>query len=430
MMTSHNRASQQALVRRVARRVNLGVFLSQSAVPVAAVLITFGVVFLLSRMVAPQVGWWGLVVLAALPVVLVITWLRCRRRGLFFQEPEVIELVDHLSASDGLVASQYENPMLLRDKNRAAGLWATIAQRLDFSALRLDARWFGWRLLPALAFAAAVLLVPPREIVAPPAATAVSLVQPVAEKIKATAELLPEPERKKLEEQLQQVAAAPDTISKEKWEAVENLEQRLETALAQSEASAYQLSSSMNQLAQKVAEQETKAPNTNSAELQADISTMAANVSDQLSKQQSPMNEEMKKRLEKAMSQCKAGQCNSKELQKLQKELESLADKMKKSPGGKNAGKGGVERGRADAELVFGEEQKLDKSAVDAKQLENQFYQNSDLTDIGITKMEPKPEPGRFAPGTVRDYSGEQGNNVSRTAISPSQRGVVERYFK
>ena len=115
------------------------------------------------------------------------------------------------------------------------------------------------------------------------------------------AEVLPEPEREKLEEQIEQIEAAPEGVSKEKWEAVEDMEQRLENALAQSEASAYQLSSSMNQLAGMVAKQETKAPNVDNAEMQNDIAAMAAAIQDQLNKKNMPVSDALKKQLQDAL---------------------------------------------------------------------------------------------------------------------------------
>jgi hypothetical protein len=408
-------------------RANLAVFLTRSAAPVAAVIIAFGVTFLLSRMLAPWLTPYTYIVLAGIPMAMVWAWRVCSRRNLFFGTPEIVELVDHLSASDGLAATAYERPALAG----GARVWENVSGRLSLKPLRLNPAWFGWRLAPAVAFAGAVLFVPPRAPKAPDSTMMLAVTQPLAEKVKIAAEVLPEPEREKLQEQIQQVLAAPEGVSKEKWEAIEDMEQRLENALAQSEASAYQLSSSMNQLAAMVAKQETKAPNVNSAELQTDINSMAAKIGEQLNKNNLAMSEDMKKQLQKALSKCKAGNCKSGELDKLRKQCDALSEKLSKCQGlCVNAGRGGIDRGRADAALVLGDESKLDGAKFDAKQLENQFFEAQDLTDIGITTMEPKPDPGKFAPGTVKDFGSQQGTNVSRTEISPSQRGVVERFFK
>lgn len=422
----HAAEAESKVLRRVAWRVNLGVFLTQCVVPVASVVIAFGIAFLLTRMLAPQFSRWSFAILGLLPLALVYGWLMSKRKGLFFNDNEIVELVDYLSVSDGLAATAYEKPALAADPN----LWQKISGRLSFGPLHLDPLWFGWRLLPACLFAGAVLFVPPRKPRQPVDPMMATLTDPLAERVKIAAEVLPEAEREKLERQIEQVQAAPEGVSREKWEAVEAVEQRLENALAQSEASAYQLSSSMNQLASMVAQQETKAPGANSDELQADINMMAANIAEQLQKNNLAMSESMKNALKNALSKCKNGQCNSKQLADLLKQCQGLCDKLGNCKGGKYGSRGGVNRGRADAELVFGQERILDNATFEAKQLENEYFQTADLTDIGITTMEPKPDPGKFSPGAVKDYGSQQGTNVSRTEISPSQRGVVERYFK
>ncbi len=416
----------QLLLRRIERRVNVGVFLSKAALPVAGVIIAFAVTFLFSRMLAPEYSLFTLWILAAVPLALVWAWRLCVKKGLFFSEKEVVELVDHLSASDGLASTVYERPGI--GGTRA---WRAVSSHLDTAALRLQPAWFAWRLMPAMVFAGMVFLVPPRQPKPESVEVMATLTQPLAEKLKMNADVLPEPEREKLEEQLAQVQAAPDGISKENWEAVEDMEQRLENALAQSEASAYQLSSSLNQLAGLVSQQENKAPNVDSAETQADVEALANAIMDQLKNKNVPLSNELSSELMKALSKCKGGNCKSSELSKLLSECEGLSEKLAQgNKEGKNFGRGGVDRGRADAPLVFGSERHLDNAAFDSKQLENQFFEAADLTDIGITPMEPKPNPGMFKPGTVKDFGTQQGTNVSRTQISPSQRGVVSRYFE
>ncbi len=415
-----------SVLRRVSWRINLGVFLTRAATPVAGVIIGFGVAFLLTRMLAPHLTPFTYAILVGVPAVMVWIWLRCRRENLFFNEKEVVELVDHLSVSDGLAATAYERPTLAG----GATAWQTISRRLTVRPLRLNAAWFAWRLAPALLFAAAVFFVPPRKPKEPAPNMMLAMTEPLQERLEMAAEVLPEPEREKLEEQIEQIQAAPEGVSKEKWEAVEDMEQRLENALAQSEASAYQLSSSMNQLAGMVAQQEAKAPNVDNAELQNDIAAMAAAIQDQLNKKNMPVPDALKKQLQDALGKCKAGQCNSKKLSDLLKQCQGLSQKLSQCMGGNCAGRGGVDRGRADAALVFGEERHLENAAFEEKQLENQFFQAADLVDLGITPMEPKPDPGKFKPGTVKDFGNQQGTNISRTQISPSQRGVVSRYFE
>lgn len=145
------------VMRRVAWRVNVGVYLTKCVGPVAAVIVAFGVAFLLSRMLAPDFTSFTYLILALLPVVLLWAWKTCQRNGLFFNESDIVELVDHLSASDGMAATAYERPVLVG----GGSVWSRIAAQLKTTPLRLDFVWFAWRLMPALIFAGAVFLVPP-----------------------------------------------------------------------------------------------------------------------------------------------------------------------------------------------------------------------------------------------------------------------------
>jgi len=415
-----------AILRRIARRVNLGIFLTRAVIPVVAGVVVFGVLYILMQMLAPQYATYSWFILLAIPVGMALSWRSARISKQFYTESDVVELVDRLSHSDGLVVTAYERPGVVSGKYA----WSQIARNTDVRPLQLNPVWFSWRLMPAFAFAGAALFVPARKPAPPDAEIVMALTQPLADKVDMSAELLPEPEREKLQKQIEQVQAEPHGISREKWDAIEDLEQRVENALANSMASTYQLSASVNQLAALVSEQ-NKAPNINNPELQAKIQSMAASLADHLKKEAAPVSDELRNQLEKALANCKNGKCKPGDLESLKKKLEALNQKMAQAnPDKRNTGKGGVDRGRADAPMEYGAERKLDEAQFDPKQLENQYFENADLADAGVTTLEPKPDPGRFNPGTVRQLENLHGTNVSRTEISPSQKGVVSRYFE
>ena len=79
--------------------------------------------------------------------------------------------------------------------------------------------------------------------------------------------------------------------------------------------------------------------------------------------------------------------------------------------------------------MVFGDPEALDAAKYKDQELFNRFLSGDDLVDLGIVPIRPKPDPGRFSPGTVQAYGTREGTNVSRTKISPSQRDVVAKYF-
>lgn len=424
-------STAEPLLRRVARRVNLGVYLTRCAGAVAAVVIAFGLCYLFAQLLAPSLARYTFWILLAIPVALVWAWVDCRKRGRFFSGPEIVAVTDRLSHADGRATTAYERPAL----TGGASTWHDLAARADFRPLRLNPGYFAWRLVPAFAFAGAVFLVPPRD---PKPGTDLqmmaSLTQPLEEKLKVTAEILPEAERKKLEEQLEQLQAGDKEVSRENWEAVEEVQQQLENALNQSDAATQQLSKSLGEMANLISQQNGANSQQESAALQNKIDELSNSI-DNLGKFGGlPMSKDFKEKLAKAMGQCRGGNCSGRTLSDLQGQCNALADKlakqMKQGNGAKNYGKGGIDRGRADAPMVLGEQQGVDNAKFDPSQLQNQYFDESSLSDMGITTVEPKTDPGVFQPGTVKQFSAQEGSNVSRTQISPGQRGVVSRYFE
>jgi hypothetical protein len=117
------------------------------------------------------------------------------------------------------------------------------------------------------------------------------------------------------------------------------------------------------------------------------------------------------------------------QLAQLQGQLESLLQEMESDESSLSAGRGGRDRGRGDAAMVFGQPQQLANPEFRPDRLENRFLKPEDLVDLGITLLRPEPDPGRFSPGTLQSFDAERGQAVSRTRISPSQREVVSKYF-
>ena len=108
----------------------------------------------------------------------------------------------------------------------------------------------------------------------------------------------------------------------------------------------------------------------------------------------------------------------------------SIGDGFGEGPDGDGApGAGGINRGRGDAPLVMGDEETDEDAKSEKKDLANKYLNPEDLVDMGITPIHPDPDPGKFSPGTLRDYGEQSGSAVSRTRISPGQKKVVSDYF-
>lgn len=419
-------SSFDPILGSISRRLNRAVWLERAVPLLAAVIAGFGVLMLLLKMVAPQWVPFSVAVFAPLPLLLFYAYLACRKKNCFFNESEVAEVVDHLSGSDGQVTAAYERPALVPDTR----FYETVQQRLREHLPRLDAAYYARRLGPAVLFSAAVLVIPPR----PPSGEKGSqemlaaVTQPLAEKLQMSAEMLPEEEKEELEKALEEVQKNPDGVSKEQWEAVEEMEQRLEDAMQQTEAAAGQMASALNELAGMMGEQSgDSSPLGDDAEKKQRMEQIIQDLELRSQNPKMPLSKEQRKKMREMMGKCKNGKCDKAELEKLRKELQGLCEKMGKC-NGSDAGRGGVNRGRGDAALVLGEEKTID-AAFQEKEVANQFIAPEDMVDLGVIPVEPKPDPGRFSPSTVKNFGEQQGSNVNRTRISPSQKDVVSRYF-
>lgn len=427
-MIDSSSVEMQNILRPVARRVNWSVWLSRAVAPTIIVLSAFGVALLLLKMLAPQYRWWSVAVLAALPVALAYAYNLCRKRNLFFKDSEIAEVVDHVTASDGTVTAVYERPALVR----GGEYYEQLQHRLREHLPRLEPRYFAQRLVPALAFVAVVAIIPPR----PPSPehekqeVLAALTQPLAEKLQMNAAVLPEEQKKELEKQLEEIKQSPDGISKEQWEAVEEVEQRIESAVQQSETAAGQMASALNQLAGMLGESKgDSTPLGDDAQKKEQMEQIVQDLTLKANNPKMPLTSAQRKEMTDAMGKCKNGKCSAKDLAKLQKELAGMCEGLGLKEGeGKMGGRGGRDRGPGAAPLVLGDEGKID-AEFEQKDLNNQFVTPEDMVDLGIIPIEPKAEPGKFAPGTVKTFSAQEGSNVNRTQISPSQKEVVSRYF-
>jgi hypothetical protein len=416
------------ILRPVARRVNWTVWLSRAVTPLAGVLVTFAAALILLKMVAPQHRWWALGVLAAVPAVLLYVYRVCRARGLFFREAEIAEVVDHVTTSDGLVTAVYERPALAAEQT----FFDALSRRLREHFPRLNPRYFFRRLAPAICLMVIAVLVPPR-----PAAgerekqeVLAALTSPLADKLQMNAEILPEKEKEQLEKQLEEIKQSPENVSKEQWEAVEEVQQRIDNAVEQSENAAAQMSSAVNELSGMLGEAKgDSTPLGNDAQQKERMEQIVQDLTLKADNPKMPLNDAQRRQMKDAMNKCKSGKCSAKDLAELQKQLAGMCNKQGQQPGQENAGRGGRDRGRGDAALTLGDEGKLDDAEFEQKDLNNQFIAPEDMVDLGIIPVEPKPDPGKFAPGTLKNFGNQEGNNVNRTKISPSQKDVVSRYF-
>jgi hypothetical protein len=269
-----------------------------------------------------------------------------------------------------------------------------------------------------------------------------SITQPLDEKLKELEEIIPEKDAEEFKKELEELRQSDDGISTEKWEAVEEIEKRMEAA----EAKAQQALNASAKALNKISEQMSTAGNVqgNSPEAMADANEMMKDLQDAL-KNEKNISSEMKKELQDMAGKMGEGASTEelrKRLQELQEKMGGKGDGQDGKDGngkdgngkdGKdgdgNPGKGAITRGRGDAELSFEEEKKLENAQYNPGELKNDFFTPGDLVDLGIMPIKPDPKPGEFSPGVVKQFQNQEGSQVSRTRISPSQKDVVAKYF-
>lgn len=436
-----DRSGLDPVMKPLARRVNLAVWLDQAVGPAAILMAVSVTAHLVAKMVAPDLAWSALGGLALLPLVFWGAWLVCRRRGLFFCPQEVAEVVDHLYRNDGSVTAVYERPTLAPGADYYRAVRREVGGRLP----RIRPGYYGKRLAPVLIYGAAALAVPPRaSALDGQRQEALNVIsQPLAERLEAVKEVLPEEKREELEKELKEVAENGGGISKEQWEALEELEKRIENAAAQGGMVAAQAASAMSELASMVGAAGAESADGMDAASQSRMEELVKQLSEQASDRSGsglPLSPDQLKKLQEALGQCKGGRkpANPGDLENLKKCLGELAKDLQNKCQGmgncnggdsNNVGRGGRNRGRADAPYVLGEEQRLEGAEFQDQALENMFMSAQDLADLGVLRVEPKPDPGRFSPGTVKSFAPQSGTHVSRTRIGPSQREVIAKYF-
>lgn len=431
------------LIRAIRRRLNFAIGFNHALRPVCAVLGTFALALLVCKLLRPEWARWTPWLLAGLVPALAYAWVRARRSGAFFGRADVVEVIDHLYLDDGSVTTAEEQPGLVAREPLHAAVAQALAQRMP----RLQPGYYLGRVLPVFSLLVVALAFPPRQPASAAQAETIvaSLTQPLFDKLAETEPVLPEEARQELQTALETLRESKQGISREKWEAIEELERRIDEAAQQSQQSLADALSALNKAAGMV----QAAPNIGGdPEAARQAEALMKDLQQTLNAGPSKLPEGLKKEISNL-----AGQMRQMDMEELRKRMQELQQKMPCCASGQCSGQGccdgsgpcngngngkdgegkpgsgGINRGRADAALTLGEEQTAQGAAFQQQDLQNQFLSPQDLVDLGVTPLQPKPEPGKFSPGTLRQFEATEGSAVNRTAISPGQKDAVARYF-
>ncbi|MDB5336912.1 MAG: hypothetical protein JWN70_2531, partial [Planctomycetaceae bacterium] len=446
-------------IEQFQRRVLLGEFLHRAADALAIFLFVFGTIVLTVRLAVPQL-WPHVLWLAAgaVPVAAVAWWLACQRQQ---SRRETIAMLDQKLAAGGLLMTLAERP----DEEWSTHL-PTIQTLWQKALPRLFPKRFTSYLAMPLLFAVAACFVPLREAKSTPivplavAKNATEQLEELKESLDQ-AEILKEEEKKEFEEEVAKLQEeTQDTpLTHENWETVDALTERLQLRVDDAAALNSKFQEAVAQLAKAAGGDGPQL----SPEAQEQLERDVAEAIEQLSKKGATSekispgkpgagNKSMADRLQKLMKDGKARlPTDPKERQELLDQLKEELEKEKKKlselrkkckacskcngmgdgeceglsdrPGAKKDGKpgrGGVTRGRGDADMSYGDE--ASENGVKFKEtiLPPGFADNPKDEVVGTQLISPNEDPAAVAAkGAQRVIDPSSGNATWNRKLSP-----------
>jgi hypothetical protein len=437
-------ASVRPILRRLARRLTIGLFLDVWPVWTAASLLGAGIVVLICRMfvagAAPYLPWlWLVPVLTALPAIIT-----CVIRA--YPPAEVVGLADWLSGGQGMLLTLHEH-------NEPA--W-TESPLVDAASKFTLPRLRPWRKLatlpPALMFLALALWLPQR--ISAAGANAI-LADDLAGDLKAAIvvlkqqDLITPEEEKKLEEELDRIRrGAKERVDASSWEAADALREKVVAGLSEKQDAVKWAEESLARFA--AAGQAGASPDAsaraNTAELSAALEKLArsgllagapADLQAALKGGKLPTDPEALRRLAASLSAHLAatkGRLGG--VARLGKEFgrfdpsEFPLDSDQAAASGETPGRGGVTRGRADAELTWGKEtvpfDRFKASALPPGAARSP----DDWAPVVELPGAPRESAGASAPSAARQYAAAPGQTAWRRTLAPRHQSAVKKYFE
>ena len=440
-------------VARLRRRLFLGEFLHEAAGWLAGFLILFGLAVLAVKLFAPQLwpyALWG--ALGIIPTLGVAYWRSLRRMP---TDRETLAVLDSRLNAGGLLMTLAERPDAAWEERLPGpeSLWASVLPRVR------PVRFAKAVAVPAL-FAVGAGFIPAR--VPPPPAPKVTVGTDAAKKLAETfalleeADALDEEKKEELRAELDKLAAESQEapLTHEKWETVDALRERLTAGLDATDMAVSQGMAAAGALAAAMAGGQPLSAE-RSAQLQADIEealeTLRKNGA--LPKAGAAGSSGLSSDLQRLMKNGQFGlpsdaAARKQALDDLQKYLDAEAKKLSEcrgkcqgslckggncqgtQPGGNRPGRGGITRGRGDAEMSYGDES--DDQAIKFKETVLPPGLLDQPTDnvVGMTASAPQVDPtGPEARTTARDAGPTTGQTTWDRPLRPRHREVVRGYF-
>lgn len=457
--------SHESLERFVARfrlRTRVGEFLRSAAEGLAIFLCVFGGLVLLVKLALPAL-WpnvlWTLA--AAVPLAGTIWWFAGSRT---WTRRESIAELDRRIGAGGLLMTLLERPdpewagRLPQDP----GVWLRAIPRVW-------PRRFAAVVTGPLVFAVAACFVPLRQAnssLIAPHAVAQQATQELEELLKEVEErpVLDEEEKDELQEELQELIEETQLkpLTHEKWEVVDALRERLRVRVDQAEALSLlasealealaagenaegkplspeereqleqQLSETLEKLGEKLPASAAKAGEGKAAADLLKRLTQGGKGKPKLSSNPSERQAQIDELKELLKKECdKLGQCKKKCAGKCAGQCEGEGEcEGGACKAGNRPGKGGVTRGRGDAEMTWGEESDLAGVKFKETVLPPGIQDSPKDEVLKVDLVAPNETPAATAErAAARDQGAASGSAAWNRKLSPRHREVVRKYF-
>ncbi len=444
-------------IDRHLRRLHIGQFLQRAVEWLTVYLFFFGTTVLVVKLTTPalwpHVLW---VAVGAVPVTLLAWW--TSRTGQFTRG-ESVALLDRSLGAGGLLMTLTEAP----DED-----WEThlpqVERRWRESLPRIRPKRFAGSLAMPVLFTIGACFVPLREISANPVVKntagqqATSELENMLEALEE-AEVLDEQEEQTLRDAIEKLQEETEDapLTHEKWETVDALEQRMRMQLEEASVGIAQAAQAAAILAKAGDGENSELSAERLAELEEDLvetlrkmsengslSAGAGSLSksdlqrlmksgqlrlpedpeerEKLLNELSDFLQEEADKLSELRSECEGGQCEN-----CGKECEGG---QCQACAGNKPGRGGISRGRGDAEMAWGDES--DETGVKFKETVLPPGMQEDPKDevIGITRSEPEVDPATsVSRGAAHANDPAAGRETWDRKLRPRHRGAVRKFF-
>jgi hypothetical protein len=435
--------SVRPALRRLARRLAVGLFLDVWPAWAVASLLVAGVVALACRMFFPaaaaRLHWlWLAPLITAVPALVV-----CVMRA--YRPADVVALADWLNGGQGTL-------MTLLETGDAAWADSPMAEHASHFPLPRLRPWRQLRALPAaVAFLAVALWLPQRT----PRTANTILADEIAGGLTATVvelkqqQMLTAAEEKTLDEEIERIRrGAQERVDASSWEAADALREKLAADLSEKQNAARWAEASLARYAAAAAAGPDGEPGaeaqaaelTRALEKLAQSGLLAAAPEDLqrvLKGGQLPRDAKSLRELSASLSKY-LGETSGRlgNLARMGKEFgrfdpsEFPLDHSQSSPDGDgDPGRGGVNRGRGDAELTWGQETALFDRFKAQPLPPGAARSADDWAPVVELPGAPRESPELSASSSGRQYAAAAGQAAWRRTLAPRHQSAVKRYF-